>query len=272
VLDFDGVGAFSNPRVVFTPPAGSSPDVAATFSSFLPDSSGVVFAVQLDNKSQFWGYTWGENTSELWWVDLATSQARRLDALNGLSPNGAPYVPDDPDGTGRHPAARDVTLNYEPTVSPIAAGGYAWVVFTSRRLYGSVATAFPWRSDPRNYLWLDEVSPKKLWIAAIDLDAPAGTDPSHPAFYLPAQELYAGNSRGFWSFEPCRQDGSSCESGDQCCGGFCQRTQDGALACGSDTPTCSALNDRCETIADCCDASDRVACINQLCTAPRPPK
>jgi len=30
----------------------------------------------------------------------------------------------------------DVSLNYEPTVSPIATGGYAWVVFTSRRSFG----------------------------------------------------------------------------------------------------------------------------------------
>lgn len=273
VLDFDGVSAFSNPRALFTPPSGAWPEVGVTFSSFLPDSSGVVFALQVGNKSQFWGYTWGENTSELWWVDLATAQPRRLDALNGLAANGAAYLPDDPDGTGRHPAARDVIVNYEPTVSPIAAGGYAWVVFTSRRLYGNVATAQPWRSDPRNYQWQDEVSPKKLWIAAIDLDAPPGTDPSHPAFYLPAQELYAGNSRGFWSFEPCRSDGAGCETGDQCCGGFCQRSADGALSCGSDVPACAADYDRCETSADCCDASaQRSACINQVCTAPRPPR
>jgi len=36
--------------------------------------------------------------------------------------------------------ADDSTLQYEPTVAPIVAGGYAWVVFTSRRLYGNVAT------------------------------------------------------------------------------------------------------------------------------------
>ena len=44
--------------------------------------------------------------------------------------------------------------------------------------------------------------PKKLWVAAIDLNAPAGTDPRHPAFYLPAQELLAGNARGFWVVDP----------------------------------------------------------------------
>ena len=62
----------------------------------------------------------------------------------------------------------------------------------------------------------------KLWVAAIDLNAPAGTDPSHPAFYLPAQELLAGNSRGYWVVDPCHVDLTSCETGDECCGGFCR--------------------------------------------------
>jgi hypothetical protein len=268
VLDFDGASTFSNPKVVFTPPASASadsaaPDVAVTFSAFLPDSSAVVFALQLSNKSHFWGYTWGENTSELWWVDLATRQAHRLDALNGLGPDGNPYLPAAPP----HRSAEDAQLNYEASVSPIAAGGYAWVVFTSRRQYGNVATTAPWRSDPRNYPWQDEVTTKKLWVAAIDLNAKPGTDPSHPAFYLPAQELYAGNSRGFWSFDPCRMDGASCETGDQCCGGFCQAQADGALACGSDRPSCAGIYERCATSADCCEVGGgRVACINSVCS------
>ena len=28
-------------------------------------------------------------------------------------------------------------MNYEPTVLPVAVGGYYWVVFTSRRAYGN---------------------------------------------------------------------------------------------------------------------------------------
>lgn len=253
VLDFDGRSAFTNPRVVYTPPPSMStdsaaPDVSVTFSAFLPESNAVVFALQLANKSHFWGYTWGENTSELWWVDLATKQAHRLDTLNGRGP--------------------DAVLNYEPTVGPIAAGGYAWVVFTSRRPYGNVSVSSPWRSDPRNYAWQDEVTPKKLWVAAIDLDAKPGTDPSHPAFYLPAQELHAGNSRGYWSFDPCRADGATCETGDQCCGGFCRRTDSGALTCGSDGPACSGVYDRCKESADCCDVGRGVRCVNAVCTAP----
>jgi hypothetical protein len=271
LLDFDGKNAFTNPRVVFTPPASTStdsaaPDVAVTFTAFLPDSNAVVFALQLSNKSHYWGYTWGENTSELWWVDLATQKAHRLDALNGRSSTGAANLP----ATAPHSADQDAVLNYEPTVGPIAAGGYAWVVFTSRRQYGNVATASPWTSDPRNYAWQDEVTPKKLWVAAIDLDPKPGSDPSHPAFYLPAQELYAGNSRGYWSFDPCRADGAGCETGDQCCGGFCRRGDSGALTCGSGGPSCAGLYERCREAADCCDVGSAVRCINSVCAAPAP--
>ena len=55
---------------------------------------------------------------------------------------------------------------------------------------------------------LANVTPKKLWVAAIDLNAPVGTDASHPAFYLPAQELLAGNARGFWVLDPYEPTGS----------------------------------------------------------------
>ena len=107
-------------------------------------------------------------------------------------------------------------------MNPIASGGYAWVVFTSRRMYGNVAQIGPWVSDPRHYPWQDQITDKKLWVAAVDLNGKPGTDPSHPAFYLPAQELHAGNARGYWTVEPCRGDGQGCMTGDQCCAGFCE--------------------------------------------------
>ena len=124
----------------------------------------------------------------------------------------------------------DVDLNYEPTVNPVAGGGYAWVVFTSRRRYANVATIPPFCSDPRGVDLIANITPKKLWVAAIDLDAKPGKDASHPAFYLPGQELMAGNSRGFWVLDPCRADGDSCATGDQCCNGFCQPDADSGRA------------------------------------------
>jgi hypothetical protein len=271
MLDFDGNLTFSNPRILYKPPAGQ-----VTYSSFLPDSSGIVFAVQLSGGP--FGFTWGPggrgpngNTGEIWWVDVASGKARRLDALNGYGQNGAPYLPSLPAAT-THTPAQDATLNYELTVNPIASGGYAWVVFTTRRLYGNVATVDPWASDPRTSKWLENVTTKKLWVAAVDLGGMPGGDPSHPAFYLPAQELFAGNSRGFWSVDVCKADGQACMTGDQCCGGYCQSV-DGGMVCTSLKPHCAALYDKCATDADCCGAAQGIRCINNVCTgASRPPR
>ena len=138
-------------------------------------------------------------------------------------------------------------------------------------MYGNVAQLPPWTSDPRNYQWLDQVTDKKLWVAAVDLNAPPGTDPSHPAFYLPAQELHAGNSRGYWSVEACRADGSSCQTGDQCCGGYCQPGADGGLVCSAQMPACSAQYDKCTTDSDCCGFQQGITCINNVCSVSQPP-
>jgi hypothetical protein len=109
------------------------------------------------------------------------------------------------------------------------------------------------------------VTTKKLWVAPIDLGAAPGTDPSHPAFYLPAQEILAGNSRGFWSLDVCRQDGIDCQSGDECCGGYCQPA-DGGLTCTSTPPTCAGEYERCTADTDCCGYGQGITCIGGFCT------
>jgi hypothetical protein len=154
-------------------------------------------------------------------------------------------------------------------VNPIASGGYAWVVFTSRRMYGNVAQLSPWVSDPRNYPWRDQITDKKLWVAAVDLNGTPGTDTSHPAFYLPAQEIHAGNARGYWTVEPCRQNGRTCTTGDQCCGGFCQPSE-GGLVCTAQAPACSAQYEKCASTSQCCGALSGIACINGDCTQAAP--
>ncbi len=264
ILDFNGTNAFTNPRVLYTPTTG---DVA--YSSFLPTSAAVAFELELSNGSGF-GFTWDGNTGELWWADLASGKAHRLDALNGYDTVGNVYLPAMPGSSPTHTPAQDATVNYEPTVNPVASGGYAWVVFTSRRLYGTVTQLGPWVSDPRSYPWLDQVTDKKLWVAAVDLNATPGTDPSHPAFYLPGQELYAGNARGYWSVEACRANGASCQEGDQCCGGYCQPGGDGGLVCTSQQPTCSGQYEKCTTTANCCGAAQGIQCIGGLCTMAAP--
>ncbi|MBI5549847.1 MAG: hypothetical protein HY901_38665 [Deltaproteobacteria bacterium] len=238
--------AFSSPTVLYA----STPTSPPAWPSFMPTNGSVVFQKVLPgNTSHELFATRKGARGELWWSDLATGTAQRLDQLNGVGlPTNASHTDDS-------------TVNYEPTVCPLPSGGYAWVVFMSRRMYGNVATIDPWHSDPREHDLIDQVTTKKLWVAAIDLNAAPGTDPSHPAFYLPAQEILAGNTRGFWVVDPCRPDGASCESGDQCCGGYCITSELGGV-CTSEHTGCSEEYDRCETTADCCSG---LSCVNRRC-------
>jgi hypothetical protein len=256
-LDFDAATlSFSNLRVLATMTGGKR----AGFPSFFPTNDAVAYHYQIVPSNHRYN-TWHNATAQIWWSDLATGNAVPLGALNGLN-GGTSYLP-----TGPNNHADDTVLNYEPTVNPVASGGYVWVIFTSRRLYGSVATTDPWLSDPRNYdiTNLANTTTKKLWVAAIDLNAQPGTDPSHPAFYLPAQELVAGNARGFWVLDPCRADGQGCESGDQCCNGFCEPDSSNALVCSNMNPdsNCSQPQEKCTSAADCCDPTN--VCINGFC-------
>jgi hypothetical protein len=249
--------AFSKPKLLHKPPAGSSPG----WPSFLPSNDAVVFSVQsrVNQGNEFMMTRYG-GRGQLWWADLATGTAHALDRANGKL-GGVAYLPQGPNAHDD-----DTTLQYEPTVNPVVSGGYAWVVFTSRRMYGNVATIDPWWSDPRDHDLTVAATTKKLWVAAIELGAKPGTDPSHPAFYLPAQELMAGNTRGFWVVDPCKPDGKPCESGDECCGGYCQQDADaGGLVCSNHTDQCSNEYEKCTTHADCCDFLLGVQCINGRC-------
>jgi hypothetical protein len=130
----------------------------------------------------------------------------------------------------------------------VAAGGYFWVFFTSKRNYGNAFVA-----DPPEV----RAEGKKIWVAAIDINAPEGSDPSHPAFFLPGQELESGNIRAFAALEPCKANGSMCGSGVDCCCGFCT---DGQCAC---KVTCAKLDEKCSTADDCCDKT--LSCIGGFC-------
>ncbi len=146
---------------------------------------------------------------------------------------------------------RHLNGNYEPTFAPLNAGGYAWVVYTSRRTYGNRLTG------PAN-------DTKQLWVAAIDQNPTPGQDPSHPAFRVPGQDINTLNMRGFWALEPCKQVGEDCMTGSQCCNqncveGFCEEPDPGG---------CSATGNACEESPDCCDPN--ATCVNGFCSEPPP--
>ncbi len=250
----------------------SDPQKVVAWPSFLPDSKGVLF--HAGDSFDTAGFQGGAQFADLRLVDLETKQVSALDALNGYDENGVLYLPGG--------AAQEAHLNYEPSVLPVAVGGYYWVFFTSRRTYGN--TIAPGGSVPRgDDIWgipqgseTETPSPrKKIWVAAIDLDHQGGVDPSHPAFYLPGQELSAGNMRAFAALEPCKKQGKACESAAECCAGFCRETARDAsgnplLKCVPPPDnTCSNLDESCGTAGDCCSSKQR--CINQRCAAPPPP-
>lgn len=257
-----GARTFSGLREIFKD--------AATYPSwptFVPDGKAVVFNNQLERGSCSGDAadpaslynchltTWYGAKAALWIAkDSAVKDARALANANGV---GLPTNADHPD---------DAKLNYQPTVNPVPSGGYYWVVFTSRRMYGNLLTGSPWGATGDG-----GGEQKKLWVAAIDINAPAGADPSHPAFYLPGQELAAGNARGFWVVDPCKANGNSCESGDECCNGFCRKDPDGgALVCQDKPPgtTCVQEFEKCSVDADCCDPKQK--CIAGKCAVQEP--
>lgn len=255
------------------------------WAAFLPDGKSVIFQHQLvaglDGNGNGVLHTRKGSKGQIAWTGVTDSKSvAALNQLNGRNANGTSYLPKLPSpstlvctadgsqvgaGSGMDvDHSTDADLNFEPTVLPVATGGYVWVVFMSRRMYGNVATVPPYCSDPRGVNLVQNITTKKLWVAAVDVNGTQGTDVSHPGFYLPAQELLAGNSRGFWVLDPCRTDGNSCQSGDQCCGGYCNSDPNGNLVCGSTSGgQCSGVQEKCTTVADCCDTQN--LCINGFC-------
>jgi hypothetical protein len=266
IMDFDGKASppvFSNLRDLVT---GLGAGMAVAWPSFLPDGTGILFhqGDSLDS-DVFLGDAspLGPQFAELRLVETADMTVKTLNAVNGRDVNGQLYLPYGETVEGR--------MNYEPSVLPVAVGGYYWVLFTSRRAYGntiSPTSGDPPGSDPFG----SEANPsprKKIWIAAIDIDHAGKADPSHPAFYLPGQELHTANMRAFAALAPCKPNNMSCETGADCCGGYCRETSraaDGTPVLECVPPpanTCSNTLEPCTTAADCCNPADE--CINGRC-------
>lgn len=260
VMDFDGASnTFSNLRDIAT-----IPTAYLGWPAFTPDDKFVVFAagtnVEYDTISDD-ANALPNPKSDLWIAHVPTGTIAPADELNGVH-GGAYYLPFGEQAEGH--------LDFEPTILPEAVGGYYWVVFTSRREFGGTL------NDPDPYnLDAQPGARKKLWVAAIDVEDPKNPyakaqDLTHPAFYLDGQELSAGNMRGFWALDPCQSNGSDCQSGDECCSGFCRQTttEDGGTAFTCVPPQgCANEGEKCVTVADCCGASNGTQCIAGYCSS-----
>ena len=191
--------------------------------------------------------------------------------------------------------AVDANKAYQPTVSPQAAGGYRWVVFTSTRPYGNTFNVASVQSDYSNTASYSQMLnytqlQSQLWVSAID-DTPSGaTDRSHPGFWLPNQNFNTNaasgyiNERGFWVLDGCKSNGTgtanTCDVDEDCCGGL---TTPKTSLCRLDTPVtdpptrhcgaappvgmCVALGGACSSSIDCCIGS---VCLTGSCAPPPP--
>lgn len=297
-MDFDGNATFSNFRNLVTPAEGP-----AVWPSFLP-TGGIVYEVETRTtpnggigytRHDIEGSTYSGATGELWWVSTgATPVATRLHRANGFNAAGTagdlPVTPttghagfggtNGPAGAGFY----EQRYNYEPSVLPQDIGGYSWVMFTSRRAYGNVATINPYASDPRYDNISIDPTPKKLWMSAVTANPTAGTDPSAPAFYFPGQELISGNSRAVFSLEACHPAAPAnttptaanlCDSTLDCCAGAECVLDPPPLAnppvkhCVAATGNvCRNRGESCLTTSNCCGAVGGDVCAGGVCTAP----
>ena len=238
VIDFDAKAnpMASNARDIVQ--VGADPSKRINWPTVSPDGKWAVYTRGASADTRY-------GNSDLY---IASTQSANNEArLAAVDGDGYPFAA----------GSRDLGYNFEPAFAPVASGGYFWVVFTSRRTYGNVLTGA-------------KDGTKQLWVVAIDETPQLGQDASHPAFWLPGEALDSINMRGYWALDPCKQDGQSCGSGTECCGGYCDQGDGGAPVCRSNNDGCSQNGDHCDTAADCCNASSGVSCINQVCSEPPP--
>ncbi len=192
----------------------------------------------------------------------------------------------------------DQNKSYQPTMLPVSAGGYRWVVFTSTRPYGNTLNLPNVQKDFSNTASYADASftamqnyqdiQSQLWVAAIDDSPSRDADRSHPAFWLPSQNFSGNaktgyiNERGYWALDACHPAGtataSECQVDDDCCGGSATPK---TAACRLDTPLTNPVRRHCQALpanggcanaaescgspADCCSG---LVCLGAACVAP----
>ena len=171
-FDYDQAARQVSNPIELVPPGGDASLNGITFPSVMPDGSWAVYHRGaypgcLDTRN-------GPGHLYLASTEMPGVETRLANAEGDVYP----FVAGD----------RDRHWNYEPTFAPRTSGGYAWVVFTSRRTYG-------------NKLVGTTAEVKQLWMMAIDENPQPGVDPSHPAIWMPGQDPNTLNMRGFWALE-----------------------------------------------------------------------
>lgn len=148
------------------------------YPAFAPDGKVLVF----DESTCASGSTGAD-------CDADTDATAKLFVIDGVA-GGTPTALAAANKPGIADGATTSLTNSFPKWNPTvfrkdAAGGrIGWMTFSSTRKYGL-------RSPPG--------SGTLLWLVAVDLDAPAGTDASYPALALPFQDLATSNHIAQWT-------------------------------------------------------------------------
>lgn len=192
----------------------------------------------------------------------------------------------DADDDGGTDDANYADRSYQPTVMPNALGGYRWVIFTSTRAFGNQINPKSYASATFGATTHFTCASPMLWMSALTNTTANGTDRSNPAFLLPGQNVGLPtasndyiNERGYLVPSPCKNDGESCSTDEDCCGAdqspataACRAQANWTPAsgppvrsCESLSGTCNNAGESCSVDADCCNG---VACINFSCSEP----
>jgi len=150
---------------------------SAQFPSFSWDSQWIAFARSTGN---------GQNdlTTDLWLMTRDGRDARARARANTIINAGA--------------ITTATIQDNMPTWAPSGVeDDYAWIAFSSTRDYGAVLSRAS-RLGQREQLWVTAINVARARMGT--------TDPSAPAFHLPAQDLDEDTHRPFWAEDRIRFD------------------------------------------------------------------
>jgi hypothetical protein len=222
------------------------------YPAFTPDAAHITFNVAEKEKNK-------DGNHYLYLMERSGANTRELARANGKGTGGA--------------VAADWVKSGRARFSPTASGGYNWMLFTSKRGYGNV---LPTPSGTT-----------QLWISAVDESIGASGDPSHPAFWVPAQSTSNPNTEPFFVKSACRAVTKPCSFNEDCCGYDAMNPPASSAKCIINQPvtqpvtrSCKALTPfmcqdpgaACAVDTDCCSYPANV-CIFGLCApAAQPPQ
>jgi hypothetical protein len=184
------------------------------------------------------------------YVPSGTNFHNPLARVQLVTPGGSPAADQlflnetDPLENGGH--LTNSWARWTPFVQEYKGHKLLWITFSSTRSYGlrfkndGKHNCYP-KENPNGAVFSEfdtdpACSRTQLWMAAIDLDTgkvAAGQDVSHPAFWLPFQDMATNNHLGQWAERSFT--GTCDDAGNGCQAGYCCENK-GCTPCSTPVP------------------------------------